>query len=69
MYDYTTRYEVPVTFIMGDCDWTTPFVNVEDYMNTISAPQKELIYIENAGHSPFLDKPKEFSEAVQRSMQ
>ncbi len=69
MYDYTTCYEVPITFITGDCDWITPFVNVEEYMNVISAPQKKLIYIENAGHTPFLDKPEEFSDAVQRSLQ
>lgn len=64
IYDYTSEYKVPVTFIAGDCDWITPYYLTEEYFNDISSPKKEMIYIENAGHTPFLDKSKEFCDII-----
>lgn len=64
MYDYTLKYKVPVIIIAGDCDWTTPYSMTLNYFNNISAPNKELIIIENTGHIPFVDKPREFSKAL-----
>ena len=64
IYDYITEFEVPVTFICGDCDWITPYSEVERYYNDITAPQKEYILLENLGHSPYLDNPKLFMPAL-----
>ncbi|WP_312640319.1 alpha/beta hydrolase [Hydrogenoanaerobacterium sp.] len=68
MYDYNLQYEVPVIIIAGDCDWTTPYRMAFSYFNDISAPNKELITIENTGHIPFVDKPKYFSEALLKAL-
>lgn len=68
MYDYKLQYEVPVIIIAGDCDWTTPHSMAFNYFNDIFAPNKELITIENTGHIPFVDKPKEFSEALLKAL-
>lgn len=65
VYDYT-QYEVPIIIIAGDCDWITPYGIAQDYFNKISAPNKEFILIEKAGHIPF--KPGEFTKALQEAM-
>ena len=69
IYDYPKEYEVPVYFISGESDWITPYSLVQDYYEVIEAPKKEMIYIKNAGHSPYLDKPTEFCEAVKSILQ
>ena len=68
MYDYTYQYEAPVILIAGECDWTTPYSMALHYFNEISAPSKVFISIENAGHIPFIDKPKEFSETLLKAL-
>ena len=64
IYEHITEFEVPVTFISGDCDWITPYTEVERYYNDITAPQKEYILLENLGHSPYLDNPELFTQAL-----
>lgn len=64
LYDYTTEFKTPITFIIGDCDWVTPYILVEEYFNKISAPEKELTYIKNTGHTPFLDKKQNFCDVL-----
>lgn len=68
MYDYNLKYEVPVIIIAGDCDWITPHSMAFNYFNDIFAPNKEFITIENTGHIPFVDKPKEFTEELLRAL-
>lgn len=63
VYDYT-RYKIPVVIIVGDCDWITPCSMTRDYFDNISAPKKEFILIENAGHIPFMDKSGRFVEKL-----
>ncbi len=67
MYDYV-QYEVPVVIIAGDRDWITPFRMAEDHYNLISAPKKDFLLIENAGHIPFMDEPKRFAEALAKAL-
>ncbi len=61
--DYT-NFSIPVYFICGENDWQVPSVVVEKYFNTISAPDKELYWIKNAGHLTDLDNPVEFNNAL-----
>jgi pimeloyl-ACP methyl ester carboxylesterase len=61
VYNYT-QYKVPVVIIAGDCDWITPYGMARDYFDNISAPKKEFILIENAGHIPFM--PGKFTEVL-----
>ena len=64
-YNYS-QYEVPVIIFAGDCDWITPCSNARDYFDSISAPQKEFILIEKAGHIPFM--PGRFTEALRNAL-
>ena len=62
--DLNKKYETPICFIQGDSDWITPTSLVNDYYETIVSDKKEIITINNAGHTPFLDNPEQFCEAV-----
>lgn len=64
LYEHGMEYEVPVYFISGDCDWITPYPLVEEYYDSVKAPDKGMILIADAGHSPFIDNPKAFCAAV-----
>ena len=66
LYEQEIEYEVPVYFISGDWDWITPYKLVEEYYQSIKAPKKEMILIEDAGHMTFMDNPKGFTKAVKR---
>ena len=57
-------YQMPVLFISGSCDWICPVGLVEDYIDVITAPRKELYLIEGCGHSPQAQLPEEFCRAV-----
>lgn len=57
-------YDIPICYIQGDNDWITPTDLVRDYHETFTADKKEMITISGAGHTPFLDNPKRFCDAV-----
>ena len=61
-----TKYDVPVFFLSGDGDWITPYPLVRKYAKVVTAPKKDMILIENTGHSPFLDNPAAFCKAVRK---
>ena len=59
-FDYRktiTELEVPAYFISGEYDYNCPWELVQDYCNTISAPQKQFYKIRNAAHSPLWENP------------
>ena len=58
------EYDIPICFIQGDSDWVTPTSLVNDYYEVIVSDKKEMIVINNAGHTPFLDNPEQFCVAV-----
>lgn len=52
-------YEVPVYFLTGEYDWTTPTEIVSEYYESLRAPDKDIFIIKDAGHSPHLENPPE----------
>ena len=62
-YDYPLNYEVPIFFMSGMFDRTTPEMLVKKYFNDITATQKYFVTIET-GHSPYLESPRVFCEMV-----
>lgn len=62
--DYGLEYQVPVGFITGSDDWTTPSKYAEDYYNVINAPQKQFSLVEGCGHLPQYDSPEEFCRPI-----
>ena len=57
-------YQMPVMFLSGSCDWICPVGLIEEYMDVITAPRKQLRLMEGCGHSPQGQLPEEFSQAV-----
>ena len=62
--DMNEKYDIPICFVQGDSDWITPTCLVDNFYSGVSAKKKELITINDAGHTPFLDNPEQFCEAV-----
>lgn len=54
------NFSVPVFFIFGEHDWTTPVSLLEEIFPAIQAPHKELHIVKGAAHRPMVDNPKEF---------
>lgn len=48
--------EVPVYFLEGRHDVNAPPALVEDYLEKLEAPHKELIWFEHSGHSPWVEE-------------
>ncbi|WP_191014366.1 alpha/beta fold hydrolase [Treponema zioleckii] len=59
-------FQCPVYFISGAEDWICPVELIREYINQISAPQKELTLIQGCGHSPQNACPKEFAKAIDK---
>ena len=55
---------VPVLFVQGDCDYITPTDMVKAYCEGARSNTVRLVTIPDAGHTPFLDNPAAFCEAV-----
>lgn len=62
------HYDVPIYYISGGNDWITPYTMVETYYNNLVAPSKNMIIIDNTGHTPFLDQPERFADAVRQML-
>jgi pimeloyl-ACP methyl ester carboxylesterase len=68
LYNEPLTFDVPITFITGENDWVTPYTLVEEYLQKIDAPSKEVIYIENAGHAAMYDNSDKFVEVVAKAL-
>ncbi len=62
--EYGLDYQVPVGFITGAQDWTTPVSYARTYCESIDAPSKQFIIIEGCGHAPQFDAPEEFGTVL-----
>lgn len=54
--EQVTRLEVPIYFLEGRHDVNAPPHLVEEYIQILEAPHKELIWMEHSGHSPWVDE-------------
>lgn len=60
----SAEYQVPVYYLLGGRDWQAPFVIAEKYFTEISAPDKNIYIIPNAGHMLMMDQPQLCFEAL-----
>lgn len=66
--DYGLEYQIPAGFISGAKDWITPVKYTEDYVHAVTAPKKNFRLVEECGHQPQNDSPKEFSEILKKML-
>ncbi|MBS6182192.1 alpha/beta hydrolase [[Clostridium] innocuum] len=57
--DYS-KNNVPIYFFLGRHDINAPISLVENYLNVLEAPHKEIIWFENSGHSPWINESDRF---------
>ncbi len=58
------RVEVPVAFLLGRHDYTTPSSLAAGHLDRLEAPYKRLVWFEDSAHFPFLSEPGAFREAL-----
>jgi pimeloyl-ACP methyl ester carboxylesterase len=64
--DWGTAWPVPVVFIEGRQDWQVNHQLVRDYFDTICAPYKAFVYLDEAAHAPMVEQPDRFADALIR---
>jgi pimeloyl-ACP methyl ester carboxylesterase len=64
--DEIVEYALPVYFMVGTRDYTTPHELVSEYYHSIDAPYKEILYFENSAHFPFFEEPEKFCRVVKQ---
>lgn len=63
--DYQT-VDAPVYFFLGRYDINAPTALVEDYYKLLNAPEKEIVWFEHSGHSPWINEREQFIEELLR---
>ena len=58
------EFKIPVYFFAGKYDYATSSEVVNEYFNTIKAPEKKLFWFEHSGHSPNWEEPKLYYQRV-----
>ena len=61
--DYT-KLNVPVYFFLGRHDINAPTSLVEEYLEVLDAPKKEIVWFEHSGHSPWINERDKFVEEL-----
>lgn len=61
---FGAEYGVPIYYVLGGKDWQTPFPIAAAYLETVTAPDKRLYMIADAGHNLPCDCPARFAEAI-----
>jgi len=59
--DTLTSFSLPVYFVQGENDYLTTAQLVKQYYNSLSAPQKDILLIDNCAHDPQFDYPDQFN--------
>lgn len=59
-----TDIDVPLHFFLGRHDINAPASLVEDYMTLLDAPEKEILWFEHSGHSPWINESEKFIDAL-----
>ena len=63
-----TKFAVPFYIFDGRLDQNTPSALVEDWYNSIEAPDKCLVWFENSGHNPMNDEGDKFKKLLREKL-
>lgn len=58
------QLQVPVYFLEGRHDVNAPPHLVQDYLGTLAAPHKEIVWFEHSGHSPWVEEPEKVMDVM-----
>ncbi|MEG0692116.1 MAG: alpha/beta hydrolase [Oscillospiraceae bacterium] len=68
LYDYGISYQVPMHYITGEFDVSTPVDLLKSYYELVEAPQKMLTTVENSGHLLFMENPVRAIDVILENM-
>lgn len=60
------RVDVPTYFFLGRHDINAPTALAQEYLESLKAPRKGLIWFEHSGHSPWINESEKFAEELLR---
>ena len=58
------QLDVPVTLLLGRHDWNVPSVLAAEWLDSLSAPRKQLVWFEHSGHGPLEEEPARFDSVL-----
>ncbi|PKN82907.1 MAG: alpha/beta hydrolase [Chloroflexi bacterium HGW-Chloroflexi-4] len=59
-----TKLDVPVYFLIGRHDINAPTEFVEQYIEVLDAPHKEIVWFEHSGHNPWVSEADRFVDVM-----
>lgn len=62
------EFKMPYYVFDGRLDQNTPAALVQEYFDSIKAPEKELIWFENSGHNPMNDEGERFKRLLREKL-
>ena len=62
------EFKMPYYVFDGRLDQNTPAALVQEYFDSIKAPEKELIWFENSGHNPMNDEAGRFKRLLREKL-
>jgi pimeloyl-ACP methyl ester carboxylesterase len=58
------QLDVPVTLLLGRHDWNVPSVLAAEWLDSLSAPRKRLVWFKHSGHGPLEEEPARFDSVL-----
>ncbi|HLZ79790.1 MAG TPA: alpha/beta hydrolase, partial [Sphingomonas sp.] len=65
-FEQVHKLDMPVIFLLGKHDTTTPPSIATDWLARVNAPSKRTVWFENSAHLPMLEEPGHTLEALLR---
>jgi pimeloyl-ACP methyl ester carboxylesterase len=63
-FEDVAEVKVPVYFFTGRHDYQAPFELLEQYVEKLKAPHKEIVWFDKSAHMPNLEEPELFQERM-----
>ncbi len=57
-------FELPVRFFLGRHDYNVPSILVEEWMQTLQAPSRDIVWFEESAHLPNIEEPARFQREL-----
>jgi pimeloyl-ACP methyl ester carboxylesterase len=58
------RLDVPVVMVQGRHDQVAPGTATERFYDSVTAPNKQLVWFERSAHTPHFEEPAEFHDVL-----
>src|SRR5690625_3920299 len=62
--EQVSEVNIPVHFLMGRHDLTTPYEPTKVFFDELNAPEKQWTWFENSAHTPSLEEPEKFLQIL-----